>query len=107
MSRAFENVELLLAIKQTQTFVHATTDVLFRAIRDKLTLLQATLDTENNLVCVLRVLGEVLVEQVQRVVLRSAVQLATVPEVGTQFQGSVKCLKAHLMGWRLRVPGHS
>lgn len=97
MSRAFKNVKLLLAIKQTQTFVHATTDVLLRAIHGKLTLFQATLDTENDLVCVLGILVEVLVEQVQGVVLRSAVQLASVPEVGTQFQGSVKCLKAHLM----------
>lgn len=97
MSRAFENVKLLLAIKQTQTLVHATTDILFRAIRGKLALLQATLDTENDLVCILGVLGEVLVEQVQRVVICSAVQLAGVPEVGTQFQGSVECLEAHLL----------
>jgi hypothetical protein len=73
LSRTFENIKFLLAIEQTQTFVHATTDVLFRAIRGKLALLQATFDTKNDLVCVPGVLGEVLVEEMQRVVLRSAI----------------------------------
>lgn len=107
LTSTFKDVKLLLAIQDTQRLIHATTDVLLRAIGDELSLLQATFDAENNLLSILGVLGEVLVQQMKGVELRGAVQLATVPEVGTQLESRVKGLKACLLGWRLGVPCHS
>jgi hypothetical protein len=80
-----KNIEFLLAIQQAQTLVHAAADICFRAIRDQHAGLQATFDAENDLVGILGVLGEILVQQVQRVVLWCAVQLTTVPEVGPEL----------------------
>lgn len=107
LARTLEDIHLLLSIQQMESIVHAASDALFRSIRDELANLEPTFDAENNLVRILRVLGEVLVQEVQGVVFGLAVQLAAVPEVGTQLQRLVQRFKAHLLrGW-LGVPSHA
>jgi hypothetical protein len=96
LSRTLKDIDLLLAIQQTQALIHAATNVLLRSIGSELAGLQATFDAQHHLVGILRILGEVLVQQVERIVLRCAVQLAAVPKVCAQLQRRVKGLKALL-----------
>lgn len=83
LARTLEDIDLLLSIQNLQAFVHTATDVLLRAVWDQLARFQSTLDAENHLLGILGVLGEVLVQQVQGVVVWCAVEFATIPEVGT------------------------
>lgn len=102
-----EDIDFLRPVQQTHTVVHTATNVLLRPIRHKLANLQPALNAEDHLVRVLGVLSEVLVQQVQRVVVRCAVQFATVPEVGAQLEGLVQGFKAHFLRRGLAVPCHS
>lgn len=107
LSGALEDIDALLPVQDSQTLVHAAADVGFRSIWREFATLQTSLDAQDHLICLLRVLGEVAVEQVRGVALRRAVQLAAVPEVGAQLERGVQALEAGLLGRWGRVPCHS
>jgi hypothetical protein len=62
LSRALKDINLLPPRQQPETFIHTAPDIRLGAIGNKLAGLEATFDTENNLVCVLGVFCEVFVE---------------------------------------------
>lgn len=78
-ARAFEEVKCLLAVKQAQCLIDAALYVVFAATDPHLPGHHTTLDGNDHFVGVFGILGEVLVKQMSRVELGSAVEFATVP----------------------------
>lgn len=107
LSGAFEDIDALLSVQDSQTLVYASSDVLLRAIWYQGTALQTTLDAQNHFVCVFGILGEVSVEKMQRVALGSTVQLPAVPEVGTELQRRVQGFEGYFITRGSRIPGQS
>lgn len=100
----FEDIHLFLSIQHAQSLIDGAADVLLRPIWLEKAALQPTLDTKDNLLGILGVLGEVLVEQMQGVVLWGTVQLATIEEVGAQLDGLVESLEGLLKRGRHGSP---
>jgi len=107
LPRALEDVDALGAAQHAQALVDAAADVGLGAVGRELAALEAALDAEHHLVRPVGVPREVVVQQVHRVALGRAVQLARVPEVGAQRERRVEALEARLLGRRVGVPCHA
>ena len=95
---ALEDINLLTAVELLQARVDGAADLLGRAAGGHARGPAGALDAEHDLVGILGVLGKVLLEQDERVVLGRAVELAGVPEVAPALEGRLHCLEG-LLGW--------
>lgn len=102
---ALEDVETLAPAQLRQDVVDAPPDALGRPVWACGT--GGALDAEHHLVRVLRVLGEVALEQNERVVRRRAVDLAAVPEVAPVVESGAHRREGLLLRRRGGAPGES
>ena len=99
-----KQIQLLLPIQHPQRLLHRPLNPRLTPIRGQLARHTPALDGQHHFLRVFRVLGEVLIEQVQRVALGCAVDFAAVPGIGAQGERGAHCLEGLLLRGGAHAP---
>lgn len=105
--RAGKGVNLFSSAELGDDVVERSSDALGCAVGRVVVEIVSPLDDEEDLVCILGVLCEVVPEQGHGVVLRCAVELGAVPQVAAVFEGSAHGLDGLVQRRRSRTPGEA
>lgn len=103
---AFEDVDEFLAVKEAQAIFNALLDTLSTAIW-ACSHIESTLDAKNDLVFVFRVLGEIVIEELEGVGCGWAVEFGAVPKVGAVLESCFHDYHSFVVGGRVRAPGEA